>query len=157
MKDKRKPSGYWREWEHVQLELDQIIENLKHFPSQSELDSMEKGSLRTAIVSYYGGFQKVRRLFGYALPRRKSKLKRTARGYWKDWGNIEKVLAEMTHSLGHFPTTLDMRRLGSPGLPNALYDYHGGLNSVKERLSNKLDIPLERDQLETLLLRYVEQ
>lgn len=37
MEEGKKPNGYWKEFENVKTELENIIDQLGHFPSQKEL------------------------------------------------------------------------------------------------------------------------
>jgi hypothetical protein len=63
-----KPPGYWKNWINVEAELDEVINELDHFPSKGDLERLGRlNDLYNAILNYFGGLIKVRLLKGYDL------------------------------------------------------------------------------------------
>jgi uncharacterized coiled-coil DUF342 family protein len=62
---KRKPSEYWRDFENIKKELEEVIKKLGKFPSRKELIKMGKSSLSYWSVKYHGGLAEVRKKMGY--------------------------------------------------------------------------------------------
>jgi superfamily II DNA or RNA helicase len=58
-----KPQGYWQKWENVQNELLKIVKDPEKFPTQSELEKLDKKDLLGAIKSNWGGILKVKKKF----------------------------------------------------------------------------------------------
>lgn len=61
------------------------------------------------------------------------------RGYWKDFSNLKEEIKVVIEELGHFPTRLELRRLGRSDIDNAVSRYHEGLFKVKEEMGFKPD------------------
>jgi len=62
-KSKRVPNGYWNE-DTIVKELTIIINNINHFPKQSELVTLNRSDLSVAI-SRNGATNKYREIMGY--------------------------------------------------------------------------------------------
>ena len=122
--------GYWKEWENVKGELNRIKKRLGHFPSSDELNELGYSGLRSALVSYYKGYNKVREKMGF-------KLSRKQKGYWSNWENMKKTLNEIIKKNGKFPTSTELREVGYSGLLTSIIETHGGLCKVRERLGYK--------------------
>ncbi len=60
-----RPPYYWTKWENVQKELEEIVKQLGHFPSQREFRKVKKSTLSFAIHKYHGGVAAVRNRMGY--------------------------------------------------------------------------------------------
>lgn len=121
--------GYWKNWSNVKSELEKIIDEIGHFPSQEEL-SMINGSLPSIISRYHGGLYKIKRKFGY------KDLNKPA-GYWEDWGNVERELKEVISKIEHFPSSNELRQMGYSGLNRAISRNHNGLDFVRKKLGYK--------------------
>jgi hypothetical protein len=139
----RKEDNYWKQWGNVELQINEIIKELGHFPSSSEIKS---NSLKQAITNYHGGFYKVEEKMGY-----KSSLKKI-NGYWKDFENIEKVVKELVEKLGHFPKEKEFRENKYSSVAAAIHQHHGGFTKVRERMG--YSSACEGNPLENLLERY---
>ena len=126
----RKPRGYWKHYENVQRELQVVTSQLGHFPSGPQLVNLGQSGLLTAITNYYGGLEAIRKRFGYD-PQKKP------RGYWQDFGNVERELSEVERKLGHFPSSEDLKKMKQGSLAVAIFTYHGGINAVRERLGKE--------------------
>ncbi len=99
-----KPPGYWQSWENIDLELEEIIQELGHFPSKGDLQRLgREDDLYTAIRKYFGGLIKVRLLKGYDLEdaetkssryryyhRRGIKTEELVIGLLKEWADLNK-------------------------------------------------------------------
>lgn len=59
----KKPSNYYDNWENIKSELEEIIENIGHYPSDQELLFLEKTSLRNGVKKH-GGLRKVAKQLG---------------------------------------------------------------------------------------------
>ncbi|MBT6402028.1 hypothetical protein HOK09_01035, partial [Candidatus Woesearchaeota archaeon] len=60
-----RPKGYWKDFSNLESELEPIIEELGHFPTQSELQELGKSSIINGIQVYYSGMNAVREKMGY--------------------------------------------------------------------------------------------
>ncbi len=121
----RRPPGYWQDLSNVMKEIEVAMEEFGHFPKQRELETVNSG-LSNAIVSYHGGFNRMRKLFGVKAARRPN-------GYLRD---IEKVMEELEpviEALGRFPYYREIQVRDS-GLVSAIVKYHGGMSAVKMKL-----------------------
>ncbi|MBI4435769.1 hypothetical protein HY630_03795 [Candidatus Uhrbacteria bacterium] len=126
---KKKPNGYYKDWENCQRELHGAIDRLEHFPTKTELEVLGLGSLATSVISYHGGMRTA------ALKMGCTPAKPTQDGYWKSWNNCEAQLRKLRKTLRHFPTDREMRDLGQSGFLSALADYHGGLTGARTRMN----------------------
>ena len=125
---KKRPNGYWRSWKNTRAELDELIRELGHFPTQAEIFQKKQSSLYVAILTYYDGLNVVRRKMGYKTLENDKK-------YWKNFDNVHKHLREVEKDLRHFPNYPELKDLGRYDLLNAIQKYHGGLFEVKKKLS----------------------
>jgi hypothetical protein len=66
--------NYWKDWQNVRKELDEVIELVGHFPSSGELTRMKKGSLRYAIHTYHGGIETVKTKMGHSSESEEGKI-----------------------------------------------------------------------------------
>ena len=112
---KVKPAGYWSD-ETIISELEPIINELGHFPTQYELIKMEKTGLSVAI-GRHGGCPKFQELLG-------CEAKRKHRGYWTD-GTIIDELKPIINELGHFPTIIELIKIKKGDLIGAITQYGG--------------------------------
>lgn len=129
---KVKPRNYWRDFNNVKNEIERVIERLRHFPNKSEINIPEFFTLVLAIEKYHGGFPKVREAMGY------EKIGKKTNSYWQDFNNVEKKLREIIRDINHFPTLNELRRTRNLGLADAIANYHGGFQKVRQRLGYKL-------------------
>lgn len=106
----RKPIGYWTE-ENTISELNEVIEELSHFPTQAELRNMNRGDLLKAIQKK-GGFIHFRERMG-------CELKHKRKGYWTE-ENIVIELKLISEKLGHFPTRCELYNMNKSSLINSM-------------------------------------
>ncbi|MBT7332048.1 hypothetical protein HN799_02140, partial [Candidatus Woesearchaeota archaeon] len=96
-----RPKGYWKDFSNLESELEPIIEELGHFPTQSELQELGKSSIINGIQVYYSGMNAVREKMGYGSLKKPN-------GYWKEFSNLESELDPIIEELGHFPTQKEL-------------------------------------------------
>ena len=60
-----RPSGYWRNWTHVEREILGFVEREGRFPTHADLIKGQMRTVSTAIVKYHGGYPSVRHRMGY--------------------------------------------------------------------------------------------
>ena len=119
----KKPNNYWND-EVIIMELEPLIKELDHFPTQTELCEMDNCNLNTAI-SRHGGINKFRELMGYYLLKKPN-------GYWND--NIIIIeLKPIIEKLGHFPTYIDLINNKKTKLSTAI-SKNGGHNKFRRLL-----------------------
>lgn len=135
---KRKPRGHWT-WDNTKSKLEEIAEELGHFPTARELTALGLSGLVDAVNKRYGGFRELREKLGRDQLRR-------PRGYFKEWDNVEKELFQVEAKLGHFPSDIELRDLGLSSLANAISNYYGGYTEVRKRLGK----PQTSDLIEML-------
>lgn len=61
-----RPRHYWKDWSNFEREMKQIIDSTGSFPSKAELEKSGNSAISNAVMTYYGGFQEVRRRMGYS-------------------------------------------------------------------------------------------
>ena len=123
VKRKRRPNGYWKEFSNVENELNPIIEQLGHFPTQKELTERNKGGI-IGVFKHHGGIIKVRELLGYKFFRKQE-------NYWKDFNNLEKELIPIIKQLGHFPSARKLLFLGHSDLVLAIRRHYNGFRKTR--------------------------
>ncbi len=128
----RKSHGYWNDFENIKKELETICNNLEESPSQRYLESIGRQDLISAIGKYHGGLLKVKEKLGYEITQK-------PKGYWQNWGNIEKVLNKMIKKLGRFPTFTDFKNSNYSTIPGAIKKFHGGIDCIMEKMGYERD------------------
>ena len=128
-KRKPKPSGYWKNWELMELECLLYIERHReeNFSSAGLLEN-DRRDLYNACRSY-GGMNAVRERLGLGI-----KTQRTEE-YWKQWENLEKEC--LSYLDKHGPDKFKARLLdfnGGSALHRAIDRHHGGIVAVRARL-----------------------
>ncbi|MDO8508095.1 MAG: hypothetical protein Q7S27_00255 [Nanoarchaeota archaeon] len=66
MKVKSRPRNYWHNWDNFSRELCEVIDNIGHFPSSTELYKSGKAVLWAIMRDHHGGVNTVREKFGYS-------------------------------------------------------------------------------------------
>lgn len=161
-KQKRKPSGYWKDFEKVKREILNINEQrgeLGMMPTAEQLNQLGRLDLIRAISKHHGGFQSVAEKLRLEFKKRRA-------GYWQDFANIEKhILAFISlHGTADImPTKQELEEAGEGSLANAM-NLHGGFPEVAQRLGLKLsysrkerDYWKDTDNFKSELLQVVEQ
>lgn len=122
----RKPKGYWENWENVEEELLEVIEELGDFPTSKQLRDMGNSSLAHAASKYHGSLREIKVEMGFNVSNKPSK-------YWTLWENVEKELRNVIEELGHFPTQNELKDLGYSSLILAIPRFNG-TNEVRKRM-----------------------
>ena len=123
-----KPNGHWKHEENVIKEIEEVIDELGHFPTNNDLTKLNKKYLRTPI-SKHGGFSHFREKMGYKAITRPN-------GYWCVEENVIVELTKVIEELGHFPTNNELRKIGDNGLTTAISD-NGGFSYFREKMGYK--------------------
>lgn len=110
-------------WNDVKVvsELEKIIQQINHFPSQKELFDLGRNDLLGGI-SKNGGLNRFRLLMGYKVIKLQM--------YWTEDKIIEE-LKNINQQIGHFPLYEELRQMGKGGLARAI-SKHGGINKFCE-------------------------
>jgi hypothetical protein len=114
---------YWHEGK-VKEELEAVINQIGHFPTQTELYEMDRGDLKDA-VSRHGGQHHFAKLLG-------TECKRKEEGYWND-ETIMKALKEEIEKLDTFPTFNQLENKKQFDLIRAI-NRNGGLPKFRNLL-----------------------
>lgn len=144
----RKPYGYWKDFEHLQNELELHISQLGRMPTKNELYAIGEKSLAVMIVRF-GGFREVAKRLGVPCTadyRRASKptvvrvlttksvskntqrKRRRPNGYWDVFANVQNELEKFVHEkgiIGRMPAPSELYKAGKAGLARAIRK-HGG-------------------------------
>ena len=83
--------------------------------------------------------------------------KQKPRGYFQKWSNVKRKLQRIIEEEGCLPGQIVLIRLGHCDVSTAIYRYHGGYASVREKLQQEGILPSDQDQLEQLVEAYVRQ
>lgn len=122
------PVGYWTE-DICISELNKIIENIGHFPSQKELIKLNRQAL-VGGINKNGGLTTIKEHMGY-------KLDRLPNGYWTNDKCVEKIQS-IIEDTSYFPSQLDLSLLNKSNLINAIRK-HGGLVKFRDMMGYHID------------------
>jgi len=152
----RKPPGYWKKWENVKNELNEItkkeyknkkgeiIKKAGDFPSNEQLRKINQKSLVKAIHKYHGGYLEVRKKMGFESDKRPP-------DYWKKWENLKSELNDVINNefknkkgkvikkVGEFPTPQQLRKINRQDIEHAIHRYHGGFFEVRKKMGLESD------------------
>lgn len=117
------PTGYWTE-ERCISELEKVIKNIGHFPTQIELKSINRQDLIGGL-DRNGGLTKFRELMGYEIDKQPN-------GYWTEYVCAEELKKVIT-DIGHFPSQDELVNINRTDLTNAIKK-NGGLNKFRNIL-----------------------
>ena len=56
-------------------------------------------------------------------------------GYWRDWNHVEEGIRQVEQEIGHFPSSVELTRLGHGGLIDNICNYHGGYLEVRKKMN----------------------
>jgi hypothetical protein len=136
---KRKPRGYWEDFDNVAHELQNFIAehgNPGVMPTQQELKRVKQHGLAIAIDNH-GGFSAVAERLRLQLS-----YTRKPTAYWDNFSNVEDAICAFIKEhglLGRMPTRSELRKAGQSDLDSALNKY-GGSKAVAERLGFECSI-----------------
>ena len=150
IEENRKPDNYWKKWEYVEGKLIEIIEEIGHFPTVTELRSRGNDDLYSAMIRHHGGSRKIRSKMGYGAIIREP-------NYWKDLGAVLNEASEIIteHGFDELPSQKILGELGHSSLSVAISKYHGGRSEFCDRLNEYVGKRSEKDQVESLLEKYI--
>lgn len=154
IKRKPKPAGYWKDFENVRRELQEIInkeyrdekgnviKKKREFPGDNHLRKIKKSDLASG-ARHHGGLNAVRKRMGYELAIKPV-------GYWQDFENVKRELKEIT-SIEYrdkkgklikakkvFPSQKQLEKIGKNNLLHGISRHHKGINAVRKRLGYRL-------------------
>jgi len=119
----RRQNVYWT-IENTIKEIQEIIKQIGHFPTQSEICIIKRSGLVNAI-NRNGGINKLHIDMGYKLL---SKPKR----YWID-DTIKEELSKIIKTIGHFPKQKELKIIGRTDIQVAI-GKNGGINKFRRLL-----------------------
>lgn len=109
-------------------ELQKIIEDIRHFPSTTELKKMDKQGLWAACIKYIGSINEARKELGFDPV------------VFKDWTEerVIKEIKDVARKLGHSPTEAELVKLDRWDLIGACREYFEGLINTKKEAGLKI-------------------
>ena len=100
----------------------------KGYCSREEWENSEDYPSTVTICRKFGSWGRFMESCGYPNKRHNAK-------HWQNFENVESTLEIITRDLGHFPTHQEVIGLGGyGGLAMAVTKYHGGYNSVRQKM-----------------------
>lgn len=125
-KQSRKCAGYWDK--NFEKELNEIIQQLGHFPTQQELTLLGKSQLYKTIHKNNKTLNDYRIKLGFSIKERDKK-------YWLSWDNLEKEIKPLIKN-DKFPgKRLIYNELGGGAVRSI--SIHGGINKVAIKMGYK--------------------
>jgi hypothetical protein len=133
----RKNNGYWKVWKNYNEEMQDIVDTLGHFPTQTELSDLGRNDLIISATRRWMGLGNVRKKMGYESIRK-------PKNYWS-WENMRDELKKLVSTLGYFPSQIEFKKMNLDSLNGAI-NRHGGMVKVQHRLENEMGKKLDRDK-----------
>eukprot|EP00177_Eucheuma_denticulatum_P004003 GFKZ01007229.1.p1 GENE.GFKZ01007229.1~~GFKZ01007229.1.p1 ORF type:complete len:503 (-),score=60.87 GFKZ01007229.1:796-2304(-) len=149
---KRRPNGYWSDFNNVKRELLQFVHDHSvdlpagTMPTQKQFRHHKRSDLADALASH-GGSVNVAKKLGWTSKGGKGK------HYWKDWGRVESEVRRFVEmrqktKIGssekrlttckaknvRMPSQKELREAGRADLAEAISDFHGGFRAVAKKL-----------------------
>ncbi len=119
----------WKDFENIKLELMPIYNELGAFPTVAYLNNNNKGYLVSAIYAYHDGYHAVIEKLGLK--------KRSRYSILRNIENIKNELMPIYNELGKMPTPEYLKSINKCNIVNAIYNYHGNFEAVKQKLNWK--------------------
>ncbi|NVM02678.1 MAG: hypothetical protein HWN67_10100 [Candidatus Helarchaeota archaeon] len=141
---KHKPGGYWKKWENVETELNEIKIKLNRFPVNDDFIKLKKRGLLAGITRYHGGLNAARIKIGESVDKKPP-------GYWSKWEILEnelnKIIAteykdksgNIIKKVGVFPSKPILRKIKRTDIEGAIEKYHRGIVAVRNKIGYGLD------------------
>lgn len=123
---KRRPKGYWEDFENVKREYLELTRELKHPPTTGELKDLNRGDLVAAMVTHYDGICAVRN--------RLKLIGRKPQNYWNDFNNVKTELEEIISKIHHFPKREELKDMGKVALLGGIAK-QGGMRKVRTKMN----------------------
>eukprot|EP00871_Galdieria_phlegrea_P005969 jgi/Galph1/85/GphlegSOOS_G4871.1 len=169
LKTKRKPRGYWKQFECIRKEILQYVEQrdgqvglmtapierirLHRMPTANELRKVGRQDIALAISSYHDGYHQLADNIGLHCCYHQI-------GYWDRFENVAKELAQITQSNWEMPTYGQLLKLRRSDLAKAI-NKHGGFPAVARALGRKMIKPRKQwaniQQLSNHLQQFMAQ
>jgi len=124
---KMKPHSYWKVEENVIKELKIVIKEIGHFPTNKELHDIKKHGL-VAAMKIHGNVNYFRKKMGYDILQK-------SYGYWTEENTIKEI-EKVIKKLGHFPTKIELNKIGKNDLRGAI-EMGGGSDYFREKMGYK--------------------
>lgn len=124
---KRRPNGYWKNYENIKREIESLVQKLGHYPTKTELENMGYSGLYYTIYKKYGGIEKLREKLGYELDEKSAR-------YLRNIDNIKKKIRGIIKEIGHYPTSTELIEIGHKNLLHGIQKYHGGYAIFRENM-----------------------
>jgi hypothetical protein len=125
----------WKRIEDLRPQLDPIVEELGHMPTQQELEKRGRADLRGAIERFEGRYA-VAEALGYPYEERNT---------WKEVEDLRPHLKPIVDKLERMPTQADLHARGCSYLINAIKKF-GGLAEVAELLGYQYTFAPEHER-----------
>lgn len=114
--------GYWTE-EKCTEELQKVISDIGHFPSQSELTLLKRTNLTNAIRNN-GGSNKFRNILNHEYIK-------VPKDYWTKEKCIEEI-ERISNLIGHFPSHEEITTHGVKGIGGSVICRCGGIGYIRD-------------------------
>ena len=142
------PANYWNE-ENTLKEAKKIFGKKGYLPSQIELYKIGMSSLAAAITKNFG-YERLRLVLGDKIKKRKDGL----------LNNLEYITNELKRVIEEqgfkeLPAESILKKIGYASIVQALYSYHQGYRSFREKFNRNLGISSDKNQLESILDSYI--
>tara|TARA_Y100000310_G_C20699629_1_gene828520 strand:- start:6290 stop:7195 length:906 start_codon:yes stop_codon:yes gene_type:complete len=124
-----KPRGYWKIRDNYERELMIVINNLGHFPTQKELNDINRGDLLNARIYHKEFDQQLRSQYPNTSKKHY--------GYWQNEENVEAEMAPIVDRLGFFPGRKILTKIGRKDLISAMNKNRKIFASVKKKLGHE--------------------
>jgi hypothetical protein len=126
----RKPYNYWNNHGNLINGLKILVENFlkenKRLPKWQEISDINstlahKVTQKGGLIKFY---EELNILGLYPI--------RKQPNYWKNLDNVKKEIQSVINKFGHFPTSIELRKLSMFSLEIAIQKYHGGLERMSK-------------------------
>lgn len=116
-----------KDLEFYKSEVEEIVKEIGHFPTKTEMQKLNKIGLYNAIKKYFGGLPELAKKLGFNLTY-------TPKNKYKNWDTVKSLILRLEKKIGRFPMQKDFRANGYGGLLMSLYRYYGGLEEVRKKI-----------------------
>jgi hypothetical protein len=129
LETKKKPIGFWMDFENLKTELLPICQMYKRMPTYKELELLGRSDIIHAVNRHYKNFRSVGEIIGFPVDENVS---HKPRGFWTT--NPEFIVEEIKKleiRNGKFPTA-SLVNSYSKSLYYAINKYYGGLSNFRK-------------------------
>lgn len=128
-----KPPGYWSNPQHIEQEVELLIEQLGYLPSKSELRSLGCSTLAERIGKHRDLINSIRIRHGLKKGKKPD-------NSWKNFENVTNALSAIVERTGHFPTKTELEAEGEYWLIKGI-QAHGGFHEVGKKFDASIRKP----------------